>query len=110
MGSEEIHLPEDLDPVLMNPKRFLIASILYMLGPRTMGFIRKTVKIPWGPLYTHLKKMEEHNYIKIRKVVTPLGPRTVVELTDKGLKAYEKLLTELRKVVLGTEKRCEKIT
>ncbi len=105
MNNKKIHLPEDLDPVLMNPKRFLIASILCMLGPRTMGFVQKTVKIPWGPLYTHLKKMEEQNYIRIRKVVTPLGPRTIVELTDKGLKAYEKLLTELRKVVLSTEKK-----
>jgi len=91
-------IPE-LDPVLMNPKRFLIASILYMLGPRTISSIQKTLKISWGPLYTHIKRMEEENYIKIKKILTPLGPRTIIELTDKGIEAYEELLRRLRKII-----------
>jgi len=94
-ASEDHVVPESLDPVLVNPKRLLIASILYMLGPRTMSFIQKALHIPWGPLYTHIKRMEKEGYIRVKKTITLLGPRTVIELTDKGLKAYEELLEKL---------------
>lgn len=112
MSSEENVglIPRDLDPVLMHPKRFLIVSLLYMLGPRTMSFIQKTLKIPWGPLYTHLKRMEEEGYIETRRIITPLGPRTIIELTDKGVEAYEKLVEELKKITakpLISKKSCQ---
>ncbi|HDJ84064.1 MAG TPA: hypothetical protein ENG44_03580 [Desulfurococcaceae archaeon] len=95
---ETLPIPRELDPVLMNPKRFLIASLLYMLGPQTMSFIQKALKIPWGPLYTHLKRMEDEGYVRTRRVITPLGPRTMIELTERGIEAYKRLLNELQKI------------
>ncbi len=102
---EESIVAEELDPVLMHPKRFLIVSLLYMLGPRTMSFIQKSLKMPWGPLYTHLKRLEEEGYIRSRKIITPFGPRTVIELTDKGLKAYHDLVAKLDKITSISRRR-----
>ena len=102
---EEPIIVEELDPVLMHPKRFLIVSLLYMLGPQAMSFIQKTLKIEWGPLYTHLRRLEEEGYIRSRKVITPWGPRTIIELTDKGSKAYHELVEKLNKIASASRRR-----
>ncbi len=102
---EESIVFEELDPILMHPKRFLIVSLLYMLGPRTMSFIQKSLKMPWGPLYTHIKRLEEEGYIRSRKIITPFGPRTVIELTDKGLRAYHDLVVKLGKITSISRRR-----
>ncbi len=89
---------QELDPVLMNPKRFLIATLLYMLGPRQMAFLQKALKLKWGDLYTHLNKLEKEGYIKTIKLITAKGPITLVKLTEKGTLSYEKLLNNIGKI------------
>jgi len=95
---KEIPRVQELDPVLMNPKRFLIATLLYMLGPRQMAFLQKALKLKWGDLYTHLNKLEKEGYIKIIKLITAKGPITLVKLTEKGSLSYEKLLDNIGKI------------
>ncbi len=97
--TEKLPRPSELDPVLMNPKRFLITALLYMLGPRTMGFIQKSLGLSWGDLYSHLKALEEAGYVRLCKVITVQGPRTLVELTEREAEAYEKLAHTLMRVL-----------
>lgn len=50
-------------------------------------------------MYTHLKRMEDEGYVRTRRVITPLGFRTMIELAKKGIEAYKRLLEELQKVI-----------
>ncbi len=86
------------DPILMNPKRFLIVTTLYMIGTCTMGFLQKALNLTWGDLYTHVKKLESAGYVKTRRILTLSGPRIQVRLTDEGMKNYVALLRTLREI------------
>ena len=97
-------LPTELDPILMNPTRFIIATTLYLFGQKKEGDLKKILGIPWGNLSTHLRRLEEAGYIKRRHVLTVRGPRVMVSLTERGLDAYSKLSTTLRKLLEGVKK------
>jgi len=88
-----------LDPVLRHPTRFSIMTLLILSGPQSEGDIVKKLKIAWGPLSTHLKKLEENGYVEIRKFPTVRGPRTYVFVTGKGVKAYYDYVSKLGDVI-----------
>ena len=99
-----------LDPVLRHPSRFSIMTLLILSGPQTEGDIVKKLGIAWGPLTTHLKKLEESGYVEIRRFPTVKGPRTYVFVTEKGVKAYydhlsklDDVIQKLRKLSLNTK-------
>jgi len=89
---------EKIDPVFKNIKRYLVVSALVVFGPMTVSSLKKVLGFSYGELDNHLRKLSEENYIKLRKIITDEGPRTLVELTEKGYKRYiefSKVLHEL---------------
>lgn len=80
---------------LLDIKKFLIVSILYLLGKVYEGDLVKILGFSWGSLSTQLKMLMEKGFINLRKVLTLKGPRTLISLTDKGYKKYKE---ELEKV------------
>jgi len=94
----------ELDPILMNPTRFIIATTLYLFGPKKEGDLKKMLGIPWGNLSTHLRRLEEAGYIRRRHVLTVRGPRVLVSLTERGVDAYSELSATLRKLLKDVEK------
>ena len=91
------------DLFLLNPKRFLIVSLLYALGPLTAGELRRALGLSWGDLDSKLRSLKERGYVKVKKVITLSGPRTLIELTEKGLEEYEKLAADLRRLLEAAE-------
>ncbi|RLF04434.1 MAG: transcriptional regulator [Thermoprotei archaeon] len=92
-----------LDPFLMNYKRFMIMTLLYALGSMTMSELRRALGLSWGDLDSKVRSLEERGYVTTRKVLTLSGPRTLVELTEEGLKEYEQLSRELRRLLEALE-------
>ena len=84
-----------LDPFLMNYKRFMIMTLLYALGPRTVGELKRALGLSWGDIDSKLRSLEERGYVITRKILTLSGPRTLVELTEEGVREYERLSREL---------------
>ncbi len=64
-----------------------------------MSDLQKATGIPWGPLDTHIRALSSKGYVSTRKILTPFEPRTLVQLTDKGLRSYEELLSKLEEYV-----------
>ncbi len=89
----------NLDPVLRHPIRFSILTILIFSGSKTEGEIVKSLGISWGRLSTHIVKLKEEGYISIKKGFTIYGPRTFIEVTDKGVKAYYKYVNLLENIL-----------
>ncbi|HDH07119.1 MAG TPA: DUF2813 domain-containing protein [Thermoproteales archaeon] len=73
----------------MNPKRFLIATLLYMLGPRQMAFLQKALKL------TRIKCVVSKYYriVKLKGCVSVLK-----EVNIQGYRAIDKFNLELSKV------------
>ena len=91
---------------VMKPKRFLIMTYLYVMGPTTMATLRRALGMGWGELSTHVEYLKSLGYVNARKAITLAGPRTVVALTDSGRAAYEELVRRLRSVISAVDGGC----
>jgi len=80
----------------MNARRFVIATLLYSLGPMTVSEIARAAGLSLGDVDTHLRRLRERGYVRVYKAFTARGPRTVAELTEEGARRYLELLRSLR--------------
>jgi len=92
-----------LDPVLMNPSRLLIMSVLYIFGPKKESDIVRALDMPWGRFSTHITALEREGYVSRRRVFTRKGYRTFVKLTPKGRETYKRLVDVLREFLRQVE-------
>jgi len=84
------------EAVLFHPKRFAIASILYLRGEVSMAQLRRATGLTWGDLDYNLRILRERGLAETRRVPTSEGPRVLARLTPRGARAYERLVEYLR--------------
>ena len=64
------------------------------------GFIQKTLGLTGGNLTTHLRKLEDAEYLlTVREELNDSRPHTWVEATEKGRRAYTEYLANLNRVL-----------
>ncbi len=86
------------EPVMKSSTRLLIIIALYLNDYLTFTDLLQIVHTGKGSLMNHLEKMQEKQIVKIKKVFTPAGPRTVIELSDLGreiFREYSKLMIRI---------------
>lgn len=79
----------DLDRVIHEPARLIIATILSVAESADFLFLQRETGLTKGNLSFHLAKMEEAGYVAIEKTYKGKIPLTLVRLTPGGLKAYK---------------------
>lgn len=92
----------ELDEIIHQPTRTKIMVSLYTLGENEeIEFInlRDLLNLSDGNLSSHLAKLEEVGYVKIRKTFEGKKPKTYISLTAKGRKAFENYIKALKKIV-----------
>lgn len=96
MGTEE--LLKD-DKLISHPTRFTIVFLLYL--HRRIGFaeLQRLLDLTPGNLDSHLRKLREAGYVEVRKVFTLRGPRTAVQITPTGSRAFLEHTVKLRKML-----------
>ncbi len=83
------------DPSLRSSTRILILISLALNQKMSFVDLHNSIGIGKGSLSHHLEKMESAGYVVTRTKATFNGDRTVVEITDKGMKAYDSMLEAL---------------
>ncbi len=63
------------------------------------GFIQKTLEVTGGNLTTHLRKLEEADYLAIEKEFQGSKPRTWVRATPAGRHAFAEYLSNLQRAL-----------
>ena len=63
------------------------------------GFIQKTLDLTGGNLTTHLRKLEDADYLVTTKEFLDSKPRTWVEATPAGRRAFAEYLSNLERVL-----------
>ena len=63
------------------------------------GFIQKTLDLTGGNLTTHLRKLKDAGYLVITKEFQDSKPRTWVQATPTGRRAFAEYLSNLEKVL-----------
>jgi DNA-binding transcriptional ArsR family regulator len=86
--SPDPHGLADIDRVIHEPARLVIATILSVAESADFLFLQRETGLTKGNLSFHLAKLEEAGYITIEKTYRGRIPLTLVRLTRAGAKAY----------------------
>jgi len=85
---------------LFHPYRLLIMQTIILHGNVEFRQLRHNIPdITDGNLASHLGVLEKLNYVHCHKEVVNRRLRTSYEITEDGRKAYDQLLSSLRKVI-----------
>jgi DNA-binding MarR family transcriptional regulator len=87
------------DPILHQPVRSKLISILIRDEMLPFKAIKEELGLTDGNLSSHLKKLEEINYIKIDKFFEGKRPKTVVYITDDGRDAFRLYIEQLKQFI-----------
>jgi DNA-binding MarR family transcriptional regulator len=93
-----------LDPVIHAQARLRVTASLAALreGDRiTFPRLQELLGMTAGNLSTHLRKLEEAEYVLITKMHERRTPVTYVELTPRGRRAFEEYTEALRDLLGG---------
>lgn len=92
----------NLDETIHQPTRLRIMSLLVSLEVRdrlAYGFVQKHLGLTPGNLTTHLRKLEDADYVVITKEFHGAKPRTWVAATAAGRRAFGEYLQNLERAL-----------
>jgi DNA-binding MarR family transcriptional regulator len=86
----------DLDRVIHEPARLMIAAMLYLVNEADFLYLQSETDLTKGNLSSHLAKLEEAGYVEIEKTYRGKIPMTVCRLTEKGRASFRSYGAALR--------------
>ena len=89
----------DLDPLLHSQLRLAIISMLLTSEKVEFNHIKEETKAAAGNISLQIKKLYEAGYINVEKTFKNNYPKTMLSITDKGVKAFESYLNNLKKYI-----------
>lgn len=93
--SARIQRLAEIDRIIHEPARLMIAALLDAVDEADFQYLHQTTGLTKGNLSVHLSKLEEAHYIAIEKTFRGKYPLTICRLTDQGkevLRNYRKLI------------------
>jgi DNA-binding MarR family transcriptional regulator len=99
MSSELQVSLSNMDRLLHEPSRLLIATILYPIEQADFLYLLRETGFTRGNLSTHLMKLEEAGYIEIEKTYRGKKPQTLLKLTPKGRNAFNEYRKQLKVIM-----------
>jgi DNA-binding MarR family transcriptional regulator len=87
----------DLDPLLHSQLRLAIISILISSEKVEFTHIQEETKAAAGNISIQIKKLQEAGYIDVEKTFKNNYPKTMLSITNKGVKAFESYVNDLKK-------------
>ena len=105
MDSQERHTVTDdsvLDETIHQSTRLRIMTMLVSMPESdklAYGFIQKTLDLTGGNLTTHLRKLEDADFLAITKEFQDSKPHTWVQATSTGRRAFAEYLSNLQKAL-----------
>ncbi|MFW3146935.1 MAG: winged helix-turn-helix domain-containing protein [Thermoplasmatota archaeon] len=90
---------EDIDKIVHEPARFRILSVLYVVDSGDFQFLMAQTGLTKGNLSSHMTKLEEAGYIRVKKDFVGRKPHTMLGITKKGRRAFESYRELMCKVI-----------
>ena len=87
--NEKIQSIAEIDRLIHEPARLIIAAYLYVVESADFLFIMRQTGLTKGNLSSHLSKLEAGGYVEITKEFVHKIPRTFLSLTVTGRQAFE---------------------
>jgi DNA-binding MarR family transcriptional regulator len=92
MSEEETQKDLDLskiDKIIHEPVRLSILAHLYVLDSADALFLKNQIGLTWGNFSTHLKRLEDAEYIEVQKMFVDRKPVTSYRLSQNGREAFQ---------------------
>ncbi len=89
----------DLDPLLHSQLRLAIISMLVASDKVEFTHIQNETKAAAGNISLQIKKLEEAGYINVEKTFRNNYPKTMLSITDIGIKAFDTYVSNLNKYI-----------
>lgn len=93
------HPAMELDEVMQQRVRLGVLAILVEVGRCDFAYLRQSLEVTDGNLSSHLQVLESAGYVRIDKTFEGKRPRTWIELTQAGRKAFNGHMRALRQLV-----------
>jgi DNA-binding MarR family transcriptional regulator len=90
---------QEIDDVIHSRIRTAIMAVLISVDEAEFTFIREKINATDGNLSVHLKKLEEHSYISVKKEFIDRKPVSRYRITDIGRKAFELYIKKLESII-----------
>jgi len=88
-----------IDRLIHEPARLMIMGILHVVVEADFLFILKETDLTRGNLSSHMTKLENAEYIQVKKEFAGKTPRTVLSITDKGREALENYIKQMQGIL-----------
>jgi DNA-binding MarR family transcriptional regulator len=79
----------NIDKIIHEPVRLSILAHLYVFDSADALFLKNQIGLTWGNFSTHLKRLENAEYIEVQKEFVDRKPVTSYRLTDLGRAAFQ---------------------
>lgn len=90
---------QKIDDVIHAKARLGIMSLLMTYGESDFPFLKKKLGLSDGNLGSHLRKLEESDYVRIEKKFVDRKPKTICQTTPKGEEAYKGYIQALEQLI-----------
>ena len=98
-GNIDVNKLTDIDPLVHAPARLMVMTYLYVVDSLDFVYLKRVTGLSWGNLSTHLTKLEEAGYVRMKKSFQDKKPKTMIQLTKKGRKAFRTYKDEMQQVL-----------
>jgi len=89
----------DLDRVIHEPARLMIAATLYLVDEADFLYLQRQTELTKGNLSSHLAKLQEAGYVDIEKTYRGKIPLTLCRLTKKGRSSFHAYEAALKRAL-----------
>jgi DNA-binding HxlR family transcriptional regulator len=86
---------KNINDILHSRIRLAIVSVLVKQEEADFVSLKKTIGATDGNMTTHLRKLEDSDYITVAKEFVERKPVTRYSLTEKGRSAFEEYVSQL---------------
>lgn len=89
----------ELDPLIHSQLRLAIISMLVTAEKVEFTHIKDETKAAAGNISIQIKKLQDAGYIQVEKTFKNNYPKTMISITDKGIKAFETYVNNLNQYI-----------
>ena len=90
---------KDLDPILHSQLRLAVMSILIGVKEAEFSYLKEKTGATAGNLSVQISKLSEAGYISVEKTFRDNYPLTTVQITKKGIAAFEGYVKALQNYI-----------
>ena len=93
----------DVDPLLLDPTRLSIVSLLAAAHWAEFGWVRDAVKMSNSALSKQVTNLNKQGYVEVEKGYVGKRPRTWLNLTESGRRALQAHVDALQRIATQSQ-------